>query len=131
MVRQTVTANNQAPVVEIFIWLTLVFSILTVITRLSIKMRVVHKTGVDDIAIAISLVSFCFWSIGSISNSGSAFSRATIYHVIYSYCQWPWNVNGPTYRNRNLHSTKGEAIEYCLYETKNSRQATQRHFCSF
>ena len=57
MARQVVTDTNSAPVVEIFIWLCLVFVILTVITRLGIKLRVVRKTGLDDVVIAISVVS--------------------------------------------------------------------------
>ena len=56
MSRVTITNDNLAPLIEIFIWFCLVISALTVVVRVIIKLKVVRKIGLDDHLIAISLV---------------------------------------------------------------------------
>ena len=56
MPRQVISKNNLSPLIEIIIWFALTVSILTVIVRVVIKLRVLKRVDYDDYFIAASLV---------------------------------------------------------------------------
>lgn len=56
MTRNTITDDSLAPLIEIFIWVCLVISILASIVRVAIKIQVIRKIGLDGYLIAVSLV---------------------------------------------------------------------------
>ena len=56
MSRVAITIDNKSALIEIFIWLCLVSSILTVLIRLIIKRYVLQKFNLDDILVLASLV---------------------------------------------------------------------------
>ncbi|MCJ1354572.1 MAG: hypothetical protein MMC33_004561 [Icmadophila ericetorum] len=56
MAREFISSTNFAPLVEIFIWLGLTTSILTVFVRIGIKWKVIRKIGYDDYLIVSSLL---------------------------------------------------------------------------
>ena len=60
MARQVISGTNHSPLIDIFTWFGLTISILTVIARVVIKLKVVKRVGCDDYLIAASLVLFSF-----------------------------------------------------------------------
>ena len=56
MARVAITADNFSPLIEIITWFTLITSVLTVLVRGGVKVRMLHRTNLDDLFIALSLV---------------------------------------------------------------------------
>ena len=56
MARVAITADNVSPLIEIITWFTLITSVLTVLVRGGVKVRMLHRTNLDDVFIALSLV---------------------------------------------------------------------------
>lgn len=56
MTRVAITKDNLSPLLEIFIWLCLVISVITVLVRLATKRYTVQRVDLDDYLIFVSLV---------------------------------------------------------------------------
>lgn len=56
MTRVAITKDNLSPLLEIFIWLCLVISVITVLVRLATKRYTVQRVDLDDYLIFASLV---------------------------------------------------------------------------
>ena len=65
MSRRVISDTDLSPLIDIFIWFCLTVSILTVIARVVIKLKVLKRVGADDYLIAASLVCYFHVAVGS------------------------------------------------------------------
>ena len=58
MSRQVISKDDLSPLIEIIIWFALTVSVLTVIVRVVIKLRVLKRVDFDDYFVIASLVLY-------------------------------------------------------------------------